>query len=82
MDIASAGFKAYLIEDVTMSFDNYEAWPAMKKQLKAESAEVVKMNGPEVGKVRALSAGSQGNQSKMIFHGDFKGPVFFGSGGQ
>ena len=63
-----------------MNFDNDEAWPAMKKQLKTKGVEVVKMNGPEVGRVQALSGRGPGNQAKMIFHGDFKGPVFFGSG--
>lgn len=62
-----------------MSFDNDEAWPAMKKQLKAKGVEVVMMNGPEVGRVRASGGqGKQENQGKMIFHGNFNGPVFFG----
>ena len=77
MDIASAGFKAYVIEDVTMSFDNGEAWPAMKKKLKTKGVEVVTMDGPEVGRVRAVG-GKEENQAKMVFHGDFNGPVFFG----
>lgn len=60
-----------------MSFDNGEAWSAMKKKLKAKDVELVMMNGPEVGRVRAL--GGQGKQqAKMIFHGNFNGPVFFG----
>lgn len=79
MDVADAGFKAYVIEDVTMSIDHDKDWPAMKKKLKAKGVEVVMMNGPEVEKVGALSGG-QGIQTKMIFHGDFNGPVFFGSG--
>ena len=54
IDVASAGFKAYVIEDVTMSFDAGEGWPAMKKELEAKGVEVVTMNGPEVGRVRAL----------------------------
>lgn len=85
MDIASAGFKTYVVEDVTMSFDNDEAWPAMKKELKAKDVGVVMMNGPEVGRVRASGGQgkqekqeNQGNQGKMIFHGNFNGPVFFG----
>ena len=77
MDIADAGFKAYVIEDVTMSFDNGEAWPAMKKKLKTKGVEVVRMDGLEVEKVRALG-GKEGNQAKMVFHGNFNGPVFFG----
>ena len=81
MDIANAGLKAYVIEDVTMSFDNGEDWPAMKKKLKTKGVEVVMMNGPEVGRVRALGE-KEGNQTKMVFHGDFNGPVFFGNTGR
>ena len=81
MDAADMGFKAYVIEDVTMSFDAGEGWPAMKKELKAKGVEVVKKDGPEVGKVRALGgkkAEGQGNKTTMVFHGIFNGPVFFG----
>ena len=82
MDAADMGFKAYVIEDVTMSFDAGEGWPAMKEELKAKGVGVVKMDGSEVGRVRALGDGKtegQGNQgTKMIFHGNFNGPVFFG----
>lgn len=81
IDIANAGFKAHVIEDVTMSFDAGKGWPAMKKQLKANNVEVVMMNGPEVGRVRALSDGktdSQETQATMVFHGNFNGPIFFG----
>lgn len=81
MDAADMGLKAYVIEDVTMSFDAGEGWPAMKKELKAKGVEVVKNDGPQVGKVRALGGGStegQGNETTMVFHGNFNGPVFFG----
>lgn len=81
MDIADAGYKAYVIEDATLSVDNDKGWPAMKKKLKTKGVEVVIMNGPEVAKVRA-PGGKDGNQAKMVFHGDFNGPVFFrGNGG-
>lgn len=79
-DIASAGFKAYVIGDVTMGFDAGEAWPAMKKELKAKGVEVVRMDGPEVGRVAGDgSREGQGNQATMVFHGIFNGPVFFGN---
>lgn len=77
MDVASAGFKTYVIEDVTKSFDARKGWPAMKKTLKAKGVEVVMMDGPEVGKVRALSiggtqgqgtpTGAQGSPATMVF---------------
>lgn len=54
MDFADARFKAYVLEDVTMNLDNGEAWPAMKKKLKTKGVEVVMMNAPKVGRVRAL----------------------------
>ena len=71
-----------------MSFDHGKAWPAAKKELKAKGVEVVKMNGPEVGKVKALDSKKpegQKNQATttptpttMVFKGNFNGPVFFG----
>lgn len=87
IDLASAGFKAYVIEDVTMSFDAGKGWPAMKKELKAKGVEVVMLDGPEVERVKALGGGGtegkgktegQGKPATMVFHGNFNGPVFFG----
>lgn len=90
MDIASAGFKAYVVEDVTLSFDAGKAWPAMKKELKTKGVEVVTLDGPEVEKVKALEGGKaeggekveeRGKQAAlttMVFRGNFNGPVFFG----
>ena len=81
IDIVDAGYRAYVIEDATSSLGNGKAWPAMKEKLKAKGVEVVTMNGQEVGKVRALGE-KDGNQAKMVFHGDFNEPVFFsGNGG-
>ena len=82
IDVASAGFKAYVIEDVTMSFDAGKAWPAAKKELKEKGVDVVQLNGPEVGKVKALdgkrSEGQKNQATTMVFKGNFNGPVFFG----
>ena len=82
MDVADAGFKTYVIEDVTMSFDHGEAWPAMKEKLKERAVEVVMKDGPEVGRVRALGGGkvleTKGIEPAMVFNGNFNGPVFFG----
>lgn len=86
MDVASAGFKAYVVEDVTKSFDAGKGWPAMKKELKAKGVEVVTLDGPEVGKVKALKGNGLGDDEKsgkqpamtMVFKGNFNGPVFFG----
>ena len=83
MDVADAGFKTYVIEDVTMSFDHGQAWPAMKEKLQAKNVELVMKDGLEVGRVRAMGGGKkgsekQGTQPTMVFNGNFTGPVFFG----
>ena len=65
MDIADLGLKAYVIEDVTKSFDYGEAWPGMKKRLNAKGVGVVNMDGPEVGRVKTLGAG-KGNGKQGI----------------
>ena len=81
MDVADAGFKTYVIEDVTKSFYHGEAWPAMKKKLAAKKVEVVMKDGPEVGRVRAISGKGpekRGSQPTMVFNGNFTAPVFFG----
>lgn len=57
MDVVSEGFKTYVIEDATRSFDDKERWVAMKKELGEKGIEVVMMDGPEVGRVRALGDG-------------------------
>lgn len=57
MDVVSAGFNAYVIEDVTRSFDDGERWVATKKELREKGIEVVTMDGPQVGRVRALGGG-------------------------
>lgn len=76
------GFKAYVVEDVTMSFDAGEGWPAMEEELKAKGVGVVKMDGSEVEKVRALGGEGKKGQghsaTTMVFKGNFNGPVFFG----
>ena len=89
MDVASAGFKAYVVEDVTKSFDVGKGWPAMKRELKTKGVEVVYLDGPEVGKVKALQGNGLGDDEKpegqgkqpamttMVFKGNFNGPVFF-----
>ena len=82
MDAADMGFKAYVVEDVTMSFDAGEGWPAMEEELKAKGVGVVKMDGSEVEKVRALGGEGKKGQghsaTTMVFKGNFNGPVFFG----
>ena len=72
-----------------MSFDHGVAWPAAKKELKEKGVDVVLMDGPEVGKVKALDGKKLEDQrsqataattttTTMVFKGNFNGPVFFG----
>lgn len=80
IDAADAGFKAYVIEDVTKSFDAGEGWASAKAACKAKGVGVVMMDSPEVKRVTELGGhGQQGGQGgTMVFNGHFNGPVFFG----
>lgn len=81
MDLVDAGFAAYVVEDLTLSFDVEKAWPTMKKELHKRGVEVIKKDGPELGKVRAIGGkvgGVAEGKASMVFQGNFMGPVFFG----
>lgn len=81
MDLVDAGFTAYVFEDLTLSFDVEKAWPAMKKELHQRGVEVVRNDGPELGKVRAIDgkvAGGAESKASMVFQVNLMGPVLFG----
>jgi len=58
IDAAQAGFKAYVIEDVTKSFDSGSAWSTAKADMKSAGVSVVKMDSPEVQRLKGSGAGS------------------------
>lgn len=79
IDTAQAGFKAYVIEDVTKSFDLGAAWATTKAKMKTAGVSVVKMDSPEVQRLKVSDAGSTGlTGPAMVFNRAFNGPVFFG----
>ncbi len=57
IDAAQAGFKAYVIEDITKSFDSGAAWSTVKADMKSAGVRVVKTDSPEVQLLEGIGRG-------------------------